>query len=277
MLRCRAFEDLTTQRTAGVAERIISTEVAIATGRGKFTARLPRPMVGEPRNPVLKALYRPARRVFGMRTLTLAWFDLLRLRARTRHPFRRHPAPTSPRLHVGCGDRRVQGWLNVDVAGSEYDVDLGAGRLPWESDSFDALVSQHVIEHLELFSELNPLLREFQRILRPEGSIWLSCPDMEKVCRAYAEQRLPELLEDRLTRDDYSLQGAPVSQLVNDLFHQYGEHKNLYDFELLRWALESNGFVEARQIVEADLREAFPEFPERRDDNQTLYVTAKAG
>ena len=170
----------------------------------------------------------------------------------------------------------VEGWLNVDVIGSEYDVDLQARRLPWPSDSFDTLVSQHVIEHLELFSELMPLLREFRRILKPGGSIWLSCPDMERVCRAYADGELAQLLDDRQSRDDYSLQGAPVSQLVNDLFHQYGEHKNLYDLDLLRWALEQTGFTEVGRIAEADLRHAFPEFPRRDDDQQTLYVTALA-
>jgi predicted SAM-dependent methyltransferase len=233
-------------------------------------------VIGEPRNPLLKALFRPARRIFGMRTLTLIWFDLIRLRARLRHPFRRRPAPASSRLHVGCGSRRVPGWLNVDVAGSEYDIDLGAGRLPWAPDSFDAIVSQHVIEHLELFSELLPLLREFRRVLEPGGSVWLSCPDMDKVCRAYVDGNLEEFLADRRSRDDYSLQGAPASQLVNDLFHQYGEHKNLFDFTLLKWALEKAGFVSVRRVVEEDLRAAFPGFPERSDDFQTLYVTAAA-
>jgi predicted SAM-dependent methyltransferase len=211
-----------------------------------------------------------------MRTLTLAWFDLLRLRARLRHPFQQGISPSSTRLHVGCGDRRVGGWLNVDVIGSEYDVDLGAGSLPWRSDSFDSLVSQHMIEHLELFSELMPLLREFRRVLRPGAQIWLSCPDMEKVCRAYIDERLPEYLADRQTRDEYSLQGAPISQMVNDLFHQYGGHKNLYDYPLLKWALETTGFTNVKQIAEADLLEAFPEFPDRNDDHQTLYVSASA-
>ncbi|MBA3865309.1 MAG: methyltransferase domain-containing protein [Solirubrobacterales bacterium] len=233
-------------------------------------------MIGEPRHPALKVLYAPAHRIFGLRTLTLAWFDMLRLRARMRHPRRGHVAPASTRLHVGCGTRQVEGWLNVDVIGSEYDVDLQARQLPWTSSSFDTLVSQHVIEHLELFSELMPLLREFRRIIEPGGSVWLSCPDMERVCRAYADGQLQELLDDRQSRDDYSIQGAPVSQLVNDLFHQYGEHKNLYDLDLLRWALEETGFTEVRRIAEADLRSAFPEFPQRNDDQQTLYVTALA-
>lgn len=231
-------------------------------------------VIGEPRNPVLRAIYGPLHRIFGMRTLTLVWFDLLRLLARVRHPFKRDVVPGKTQLHVGCGDRWVDGWLNVDVIGSEYDIDLGSGRLPWRSDSFEVLASQHVIEHLELFSELMPLLHEFNRVLKPGGTVWLTCPDMEKVCRGYVDGTLPQLLTDRQQRGDYSLQGAPVSQMVNDLFHQYGQHKNLFDFPLLEWALQRAGFVDARKVEESDLRTAFPEFPPRDDDQQTLYVTA---
>jgi predicted SAM-dependent methyltransferase len=233
-------------------------------------------MVGEPKNRILRAIYAPARRLLGLRTLTLLWFDMLRLRARLTHLLGKTGLPPSRQLHVGCGNRRVAGWLNVDVIGSEYDIDLGSGRLPWPDDSFETIVSQHVVEHLELFSELKPLLSEFHRVLGPGGAVWLSCPDMEKICRAYANGKLEEYLADRQSRDDYTTQGAPVSQVVNDLFHQYGEHKNLFDFELLRWALEESGFVDVRKIEEADLLGAFPEFPPRHDDHQTLYVTGRS-
>jgi hypothetical protein len=63
---------------------------------------------------------------------------------------------------------------------------------------------------------------------------------------------------------------------VNDLFHQWGEHKNLFDFDLAKWALEYAGFSDARQVEEADLLARFPGFPVRGDDLMTLYVTARA-
>jgi hypothetical protein len=31
------------------------------------------------------------------------------------------------KLHFGCGERKVNGWLNVDLVGSEVDVDLTSG------------------------------------------------------------------------------------------------------------------------------------------------------
>lgn len=233
---------------------------------------------GVPNAGVRRAAYDAAHIVFGRRTIQLMWFDLLRLRARVRGGWRRDLTPTSTRLHLGCGGRRVSGWLNVDVAASDFDVDL-TSRLPWRAGSFDAIVSQHFIEHLELFSELLPLFQELRRVLRPGGEIWLSCPDMEKVCRSYLDGRVTELVNDRGGRGDlsHSAEGAPPPQIVNDLFHQWGEHKNLFDYELLEWALANSGFTEIRKVDEAALLQRFADFPVRHDDGHTLYVSARAG
>jgi predicted SAM-dependent methyltransferase len=234
-----------------------------------------RAVIGEPTGGAKRAAYRVAHTVFGMRTLQLMWFDMLRLQARMRRLGRHDLEPSFTQLHLGCGSRRVAGWLNVDVSGSDYDIDF-TKHLPWQTGSFSAIVSEHVIEHFELFGELLPLLTELNRVLRPDGEIWLSCPDMEKICSLYLDGRTRELVEDRLSRDKYSTQGAPPQQIVNDLFHQWGEHKNLFDFEILRWALERADFTYVRKVDEAKLLERFPGFPARHDDNQTLYVSAQA-
>ena len=228
-----------------------------------------------------------ARSIFSDRTLAAVRFDLLRRVTRTRRR-ERDVVPAVPRLHFGCGRRRIPGWLNVDVAGSEFDVDLAAGRLPWSDDSFDAAVSQHVIEHLDLSSELVPLLRELRRVLRPGGEIWLSCPDLEKLCRAYVDGRLPDLIQEREERSrrlwagDWTLDRetglgqTPPVQMINSVFYQDGEHRNLFDFELLKWTLEQAGFSAVRRVVEQDLLDRFPEFPPRYDDAHSLVVTARA-
>jgi predicted SAM-dependent methyltransferase len=231
-------------------------------------------VIGEPTRGSKKAVYRAAHVLFGTRTLQLMWFDALRLQARVRHVGRHDLQSPCTQLHLGCGSRHVSGWLNVDVVGSDYDIDF-TKRLPWRSESFSVIVSQHVIEHLELFGELLPLLSELRRVLRPGGQIWLSCPDMAKICRLYLDGRIGELVEDRISRDNYSTQGAPPQQIVNDLFHQWGEHKNLFDFEILKWALERNKFTDIRKVDEAHLLQHFPSFPARYDDKQTLYVSAR--
>jgi predicted SAM-dependent methyltransferase len=125
-------------------------------------------------------------------------------------------------------------------------------------------------------TELLPLLKECNRVLIPDGTIWLSCPDMEKVCMGYASDKGKALLVDKASRvPGYSVGSAPPQQAINELFHQDGEHKNLFDFELLSWVLTKAGFTGIQKIEESDFLKAFPEFPERKDDLQSLYVTAK--
>src|SRR5262245_62076330 len=68
-------------------------------------------------------------RVFSEWTVRQMQLDALRLQAR-RSCRRRRLVPTESKLHVGCGQKRVPGWLNVDIAGTEILIDLAAGWLP---------------------------------------------------------------------------------------------------------------------------------------------------
>lgn len=180
------------------------------------------------------------------------------------------------RLHLGAGRRQVPGWLNVDLEGSDVDVDLASGCLPFRDETFEVVASQHVIEHLHLVAELEPLMTEVHRVTRPGASIWLSCPDIRKICASYHSTGGRDLVADRRSRvSTYSLHGYPASQFMNDVFHQDGEHKNLFDLELLSELLRRSGFTEILEVDEQQFRAEFPEFPERRDGKQTIYVRAR--
>ena len=217
-------------------------------------------------------------RIFSARTVHAMEFDLLRAKARMSMK-RTKTIPPSLRLHFGCGSRKVSGWLNVDISGSDQDIDLAAGLLPWNDAVFEVVASQHVIEHLELTAELFPLMRELRRVCRDGAEIWLSCPDLEKVCTSYSEDRAKGLLEDRdRHRDaDAGMDGIPTQHYINLLMTQRGEHKNLFDYEMLKWLLSENGFSKCQRVQEEDFLSRFPEFPKRADDSQTLYVYAVAG
>jgi predicted SAM-dependent methyltransferase len=206
-------------------------------------------------------------------------FDVQRLRVRVGNFWRRNLAASTDRLHLGCGRRRVEGWLNVDVSGSDLNVDLSC-PLPWRDQQFSVVVSQHVIEHLELHRELLPLLREIRRVCKPRAKVWLSTPDLAQVCRSYHASGGADLLADRLVRQpgwSQVMSGLPASQMINHLFHQMGQHKNLLDYDLLNWALTQAGFINCRRVNEQLFLENCPEFPVRQDDWQSLYVQAELG
>ncbi|NJO01468.1 MAG: hypothetical protein HC880_07065 [Bacteroidia bacterium] len=67
------------------------------------------------------------RETFSERTRKLILFDILRLKARR---VSRHPKQFSQtNLHLGCGNRKIEGWLNLDVIGSDL-------ILTWPVDAF---------------------------------------------------------------------------------------------------------------------------------------------
>lgn len=181
------------------------------------------------------------------------------------------------RLHFGCGPKIVEGFLNVDIRDSEIDIDLASAKLPFLNNQFTIAVSQQFIEHLHITSELIPLLKEINRILITRGELWLSCPDIEKICAGYMFDKGSSLVEGREQRFsswDWNPNRYPSAQIINHFFHQDGEHKNLFDFELLQHILLKAGFKNIERKDENSFLEVFSGFPKRNDDDHSLYVKA---
>lgn len=228
--------------------------------------------------PVLTACtHLPVSLVLRKRTLRLLDVDLRRLKTRFLWSSPRNSAPASPKLHFGSGRRLVPGWLNIDLGPADVSIDLAAAVLPWPDHVFNVAVGQMVLDDLELERELMPLLKELRRTLKPGGVLWVSCPDIEKICQSYLENRCADLVADRQSRwPDFSLGDRPSSHFMNEVFFEIGNNMNLFDFELLKWCLEKAGFERVEKHHERVLLEEFPEFPVRGDDAHALYVRSIA-
>ncbi len=90
------------------------------------------------------------------------------------------------RLNLGCGDKVLPGYVNVDVAeargGRKPDVLCDLRRLDvFETDSADEILSVHVVEHFWRWEVLD-VLREWLRVLRPGGAMILECPNLVTAC-----------------------------------------------------------------------------------------------
>jgi predicted SAM-dependent methyltransferase len=200
-------------------------------------------------------------------------FEYKRWKCRVFAPKRYSTSET--KFHLGSGARPLKGWLNVDMVDSDLNLDVAAGRLPFDDSQFDVVLSQHVIEHLTIEDELLPLLKECHRCMRKGGEIWLSTPDMEKVAKSYISHQNTDMIEDRKQRlPHWSLGDYPSQHFMNDMFHQGLEHRNLFDFGLLKWCLEQAGFVDVQRVDEAAILAAYPDVPARNDDYQSVYVKA---
>ncbi len=109
-------------------------------------------------------------------------------------------------LHVGCGPQNkssiAKGFNTPDWEEIRLDIDAKAqpdilGTMTDMSNvtagSMDALYSSHNIEHL-FVHEVPLALKEFKRVLKPEGFVVITCPDIQTVCEFVVSDRLLEPL-----------------------------------------------------------------------------------
>jgi len=98
------------------------------------------------------------------------------------------PSAAGPRrLNLGCGDKILEGYVNVDVAASRAgrrpDVLCDLHKLePFETDSCDQVMAIHVVEHFYRW-EVVDVLREWLRVLKPGGRMILECPNLLTACQ----------------------------------------------------------------------------------------------
>ena len=92
------------------------------------------------------------------------------------------------KLNLGCGDKIIEGYVNVDVVesrlGKKPDVicDLHA-LTPFEDASADEIMAIHVVEHFWRW-EVVDILKEWTRVLKPGGKMVLEAPNLISACQA---------------------------------------------------------------------------------------------
>lgn len=84
------------------------------------------------------------------------------------------------KLNLGSGCNPMEGWINVDLD-PRADVNSDLRGLPFEDAYADVIQAIHVIEHF-YYWDIQPLLKEWKRVLKPGGLIILECPDLIKCC-----------------------------------------------------------------------------------------------
>lgn len=158
-------------------------------------------------------------------------------------------------LHVGPGHRSNGAKLPAAFQGSEWrelrldidpanEPDIVGSMLDMAAvadASVDAIYSAHNIEHVYAH-EVPQVLKEFLRVLKPDGFLVVTCPDLQTVCQLVAEDKLGDAA--------YTSPAGPISPL--DILyghgaalaagHLYMAHKTGFTLKTLTQALQTAGF-----------------------------------
>jgi predicted SAM-dependent methyltransferase len=143
-------------------------------------------------------------------------------------------------LHVGANNVRLDGCLNTDIM-PVAPLYLDASKhLPIKDNTVDYVYGEHFIEYLPRQAAIG-FFQESFRILKPDGMLRVSTPDIEAHAKAYLhEPELARLLNERNRERGYQHTNYPVDILNKTYFED--DNVSEYDAESLRQMLESVGF-----------------------------------
>jgi len=73
----------------------------------------------------------------------------------------------------------IQEGPDVDHVGDACDLSRFADQ------TFDELYASHILEHFDYNGQLQKALKEWYRVLKPDGKLYLSVPDMDVLCSLF--------------------------------------------------------------------------------------------
>ena len=90
------------------------------------------------------------------------------------------------KLHLGCGERYLEGFIHVDLAQYDHiDYEMPVDNLEIFSDnSAEEIYASHVIEYFDR-EEIKLVLKEWNRVLKKNGVLRLSVPNFPELIKVY--------------------------------------------------------------------------------------------
>lgn len=167
---------------------------------------------------------------------------------------------TERKLDIGCGSTMTPGYeradINPDYPALDYVCELDA--IPVEDETFTEVRASHVIEHVPLERVRSTVLKEWLRVLKPGGSVWIDTPNIERNAELYLSDdwrrdfdRLKPEEQERCTMNGEPNRTLWLNFKVFSSEHQYNIHFWNADPELLTALLTEAGFVDVIILQES--------------------------
>lgn len=135
------------------------------------------------------------------------------------------------KLNIGAGTTTLPGYVPIDrkQGGEAYPLRYNDG-MPVADECADEVYAAHVLEHFG-FREVEDVVREWVRVLKPGGRLRVAVPDLTHIAKAHLRRRpepyLAYLMGAQTDEDDF--------------------HKSAFDHETLTAVLRGAGLVRIRE------------------------------
>jgi len=90
------------------------------------------------------------------------------------------------KLHLGCGTKKLDGWINIDsvVACNPDLVHDISQPLPYEDCTVDEILAEDLLEHFNKYFRF-VVFYEWMRVLKIGGNVTLQVPDFKKILKKF--------------------------------------------------------------------------------------------
>lgn len=150
---------------------------------------------------------------------------------------------TGRRLHIG-GTKRAPGWEVFNIVPGGHVDHVGDARdlAAFGDNTFAEVYASHILEHFGYVTYLNPLLKEWCRVMLPGGRLRVSVPDVEVLAGILLDKTI--VFKERF---------MAMRMMFGGQSNQYDFHHVGFTFEILSLYLRSNGFDRIRQLESFDV------------------------
>jgi predicted SAM-dependent methyltransferase len=143
------------------------------------------------------------------------------------------------KLHLGCGNKVIPGYVNIDIQANEGVECFDISNLPYVENSIDEIYSCANIEHFSRhdrqglkMAKWDEVIDHWRKILKPGGILRLSTADFEAVCEVYMKNKnIQEIL----------------GLIVGGQKDPYDYHGMIFDFDFMKLKLEEIGFKDVKR------------------------------
>lgn len=151
-------------------------------------------------------------------------------------------------LHLGGGQTRIEGFLNVDASWlARSDVVANIEKLKFDNSTVNEIYTSHVFEHIPR-AKASSVLNEWYRVLKAGGRLYISVPDFEHLISVYQDNL--KYYEDQ---DSHDLVNKVSGIIFGGQLNKYDYHYMGYSYTTLKHLLEKIGFRDVKLYTESDL------------------------